>query len=454
MAANLIDDSQLQKTREMIARCRELVPAGEPGCVRPAGTPSVVVERGEGAYFFDVDGNAYVDWCLGHGSMVFGHRPKPILDSIIAQITQGGMLYALPHELEYEVARKIGAAVPGVEKVGFVNSGSEATQAAVRLARAWTGKDKVMKWEGGCQGFHDSLAFSQAPPLEAAGRERFPRTLPSWPGVPKALEETVVVAPFNDIDAVEVLVRRHRDELACVVAEPVLSGAGVVPPAPGFLEGLRRICDENEAVLVFDEVVTGFRVALGGAQELYGVAPDITCLGGAIGGGTPGAAAVGGKKEIMDLGADGAAASVGTYSGNPTALAGMNATLDILINDRERVYGHLHAIANAMVSGMRGIFAEHGVPASITQAGPMWGVTLGDEEPATSYRRVLAGDTHALERLRRACQARGVYMRGSGLGRFFASTAHTKTEVDRSLEAIAEAAGVVKEALAGSRRGA
>ena len=156
----------------------------------------------------------------------------------------------------------------------------------------------------------------------------------------------------------------------------------------------------------------------------------------------------------MDLGADGAAASVGTYSGNPTALAGMNATLDILINDRERVYGHLHAIANAMVSGMRGIFAEHGVPASITQAGPMWGVTLGDEEPVTSYRRVLAGDTHALERLRRACQARGVYMRGSGLGRFFASTAHTKTEVDRSLEAIADAAGVVKEALAGSRRGA
>lgn len=449
MADNLIDDSRLVKTRDMFARCREVISGGESSYARLTGARPIVMERGEGAYFYDVDGNAYVDWCLGYGPMIFGHRPKPILDSIIAQITQGGMLYTFPHELDYEVGRKIIQAVPGIEQLRFANSGSEATQAAIRLARAYTGKDKIMKWEGSDNGFLDCHAFSHVPALEAAGTERFPRTLPSRAGIPRAVEETVVVAPFNDLDAVEVLIKRHRNQLAAVLAEPILADAGIIAPVPGFLEGLRRLCDEHGIVLIFDEVITGFRVSLGGAQELYGVIPDITCVAKAVGGGTPGAAAFGGKKDLMALEADGAVLHGGTYSGNPMTLAGMNAVLDILINDRERVYGHLNTIANAMAGGMRGIFEEEGVPAYVSQVGPMWQVFFGQHEPVTRYRQARASDTRFFAMLQAECQQRGVYFHNFNFERFFASTAHTKTEVDRSLEVIAEATRIVKERLAG-----
>ena len=449
MADNLIDESRLKKTQQMFAKCQEVVSGGESSYARLIGTRPIVMERGEGAYFYDVDGNAYVDWCIGYGPMIFGHRPKPILDSIIAQITQGGMLYTFPHELDYEVGRKIVQAVPGIDQVRFANSGSEATQAAIRLARAYTGKDKIMKWEGSYNGFLDCHAFSHVPALEAAGPEKFPRTLPSQAGIPKAVEGTVVIAPFNDIDAVEVLIKRNRDQLACVLAEPILGDAGIIPPVPGFLEGLRRVCDENDVVLIFDEIITGFRVSLGGAQELYGVIPDITCVAKAVGGGTPGAAAFGGKKELMELEADGVVLHGGTYSGNPMTLAGMNATLDILINDRERVYGHLNTIANAMVEGMRGIFAENGVPAYISQVGPMWQVFFGHEEPVTKYRQARASDTRFFGMLQTECQMRGVYFHNFNFERFFASTAHTKTEVDRSLDVIAEATKIVKKRLSG-----
>lgn len=450
MADNLIDESRLIRTQELFAKCQEVVAGGESSSARLIGGRPIVMERGEGAYFFDVDGNAYVDWCLGYGPMIFGHRPKPILDSIIAQITQGGMLYAFPHELDYEVGRKIVQSVPGVDQIRFANSGSEAIQAAIRLARAYTGKDKIMKWEGSYNGFLDCSAFSHMPALEAAGREAFPRTLPSQAGIPKAVEDTVVIAPFNDIDAVEVLVKRNRDELAAVLAEPILSGAGVIAPLPGFLENLRRICDENDVVLIFDEIITGFRVSLGGAQEHYGITPDITCIGKAVGGGTPGAAAFGGKKNLMDLEAEGAVLHGGTYSGNPMTLAGMNAALDILINDRERVYGHLNAIANAMVAGIRQIFADGNVPAHVSQVGPMWQVFFGHEEPVTRYRQARATDTRFFSTWQAECQQRGVYFHGSNFERFFASTAHTKTEVDRSLEVMAEAAKIATKRLSGA----
>jgi glutamate-1-semialdehyde 2,1-aminomutase len=447
MSDNLIDDSHLIKTREMFAKCQEVVSGGESSYARLIGTRPIVMDRGEGAYFFDVDGNAYIDWCIGYGPMIFGHRPKPILDAIIAQITQGGMLYTFPHELDYEVGRKIVQAVPGIDQVRFANSGSEATQAAMRLARAYTGKDKILKWEGSYNGFLDCHAFSHVPALEAAGIERFPRTLPSQNGIPKAVEETMIIGCFNDLDSAETIIKRNRDQLAAVLSEPILADAGIIPPEPGFLEGLRRICDENGVLLIFDEIITGFRVSLGGAQELYDVIPDITCVAKAVGGGTPGSAAFGGKKEIMELEAEGVVLHGGTYSGNPMTLAGMNAALDILIDDRERVYGHLNTIANAMVQGMRGIFAENGVPAYISQVGPMWQVFFGHEGPVTRYRQARASDTRFFGMFQTECQMRGVYFHNFNFERFFACTAHTQTEVDRSLEVIATATKIVKDRL-------
>jgi glutamate-1-semialdehyde 2,1-aminomutase len=441
---DLIDDAHLERTRELFAKCQEVISGGESSYARLIGTRPIVMDRGEAGHFFDVDGNEYIDWCIGYGPMILGHRPKAVVEAIVKQITEGGMLYTFPHELDYEVGRKIVQAVPGIEELRFANSGSEATQAAIRLARGYTGKDKVMKWEGSYNGFLDCHAYSHVPAVGAWGTEKFPRTLPSGAGIPKAMEQTVVVAPFNDLEAVEVLIKRHRDELACVCAEPILADAGIIPPVPGFLEGLRRICDENGVVLIFDEIITGFRVSLGGAQELYGVTPDITCVAKAVGGGTPGAAAFGGKKELMALEADGTVLHGGTYSGNPMTLSGMNAALDILIGDRERVYGHINRIADAMVAGMKGIFADEGVPAQINQVGPMWQVFFGHDEPVTRYRQARASDTEFFGAVQAECQERGVYFHNFNFERFFACLAHTQQDVDTSLEVIATAVKDVK----------
>ena len=447
MSDYLIDDSHLVKTRELFEKCKEVVAGGESSYARLIGTRPIVMDHGEGPCFYDVDGNRYIDWCIGYGPMIFGHRPKAIVDAVVKQITEGGMLYTFPHELDYEVGRKIAQAVPGIEQVRFANSGSEATQAAIRLARGYTGKEKILKWEGSYNGFLDCHAYSHVPALEAAGPEKFPRTLPSLAGIPRAFEDTVVVACFNDLDSAETLIKRHAHELAAVLAEPILADAGIIPPEPGFLQGLRRICDENGVLLIFDEIITGFRVSLGGAQELYGVTPDITCVAKAVGGGTPGAAAFGASKEIMQIEADNVVLHGGTYSANPFTLAGMNATLDILIDDRERVYGHLNAIAGGMVDGMNGIFAEQGVAAWINRVGPMWQVFFGQEGPVTRYRQARASDTRFFGILQAECQARGVYFHNFNFERFFACLAHTQAEVDESLNVIETATRIVKERL-------
>ena len=342
MGDYLIDDAHLVKTREWFEKCKEVVAGGESSYARLIGTRPIVMAGGEGPCFYDVDGNRYIDWCIGYGPMIFGHRPKAIVDAVVEQITERGMLYTFPHELDYEVGRKIAQAVPGIEQVRFANSGSEATQAAIRLARGYTGKEKILKWEGSYNGFLDCHAYSHVPALEAAGPEKFPRTLPSLAGIPRAFEDTVIVGCFNDLDSAETLIKRHAHELAAVLSEPILADAGIIPPEPGFLEGLRRLCDENDVLLIFDEIITGFRVSLGGAQERYGVIPDITCVAKAVGAGTPGAAAFGASREIMKIEADNVVLHGGTYSANPLTLAGMNAALDILIDDRERVYGHLN----------------------------------------------------------------------------------------------------------------
>ncbi len=454
MSDYLIDDEHLVKTREWFEKCKEVVAGGESSYARLIGTRPIVMDRGEGPFFWDVDGNRYIDWCIGYGPMIFGHRPKPIVDAIVKQITERGMLYTFPHELDYEVGRKIVQCVPGIEQVRFANSGSEATQAAIRLARGYSGKDKILKWEGSYNGFLDCHAYSHVPALEAAGPERFPRTLPSLAGIPKAVEDTVIVGCFNDLDSAETLIKRHADELAAVLSEPILADAGIIPPEPDFLEGLRCICDENDVLLIFDEIITGFRVSLGGAQELYDVTPDITCVAKAVGGGTPGAAAFGARKEIMQLEADNVVLHGGTYSANPLTLAGMNAALDILIDERDRVYGHLDAIADSMVGGMKAIFTDAGVPAWINRVGPMWQVFFGHEERVTRYRQARASDTRFFGMLQAECQARGVYFHNFNFERFFASLAHTQAEVDESLNVIETATRIVRDKLAGLPVGA
>jgi glutamate-1-semialdehyde 2,1-aminomutase len=445
MRDHLIDDTHLTRTAQVFARCREVVAGGESSYARLSNTRPIVMAGGDGPRFTDVDGNSYIDWCLGYGPMIFGHRPRPIVEAIARQITEHGMMYTFPHELDYEVGRKIVQSVPGVDQVRFANSGAEATQAAIRLARAFTGKDKVLKWEGGYHGFLDCHALS----FEPSGPEWAPQTTRFLGGIPRLQEELIVTGTFNDLEGTERLVRRHRDELAAVISEPVLASSGVIPPEPGFLEGLRRICDENDVLLIFDEVITGFRLALGGAQERYGVLADITTWAKAVGGGTPGAAAFGARKELMDLETDNVVFHGGTYNASPMVLAGMNAALDIFLDPAADVHAHLERIADAMVEGMRGIFAEHGVPACVQQAGPMWQVFFGLEGPVTRVRQSAENDAAFYQRFQRECQARGVYFHNGWHERWFASTAHTQAEVDQSLAVIDEAARVVSRRPAG-----
>ena len=447
MKEHLIDNAHLPKTAELFAKCQEVIAGGESSYARLIGTRPIVMSHGEGAHFYDVDGNRYIDWCIGYGPMIFGHRPKFIVDAIAEQILERGMLYTFPHELDYEVGRKIAQAVPGIDQVRFANSGSEATQAAMRLARGYTGKDKILKWEGSYNGFLDCHAFSHIAALAAAGTEQYPRTLPSSAGIPKAVEDTVIVGCFNDLESAETLIKRHAHELAGVLSEPILADCGIIPPEPGFLEGLRSLCDEYGVLLIFDEIITGFRVALGGAQERYGVIPDITCVAKAVGGGTPGAAAFGGPRHIMDIETQNLVLHGGTYSGNPMTLAGMNAALDKLLGETDAVYGHLNKIADAMVDGTRTMLAEQGVPAHINQVGPMWQVFFGQEEPVTRSRQARASDTEFFSAWQAECQERGVYFHNFNFERFFACTAHTQQDVDESLDVLETSLGIVKKKL-------
>ena len=429
-------------------KCKEVVAGGESSYARLIGTRPIVMDHGEGPCFYDVDGNRYIDWCIGYGPMIFGHRPKAIVDAVVKQITERGMLYTFPHELDYEVGRKIAQAVPGIEQVRFANSGSEATQAAIRLARGYTGKEKILKWEGSYNGFLDCHAYSHVPALEAAGPEKFPRTLPSLAGIPRVFEDTVVVALLQR--------PRQRRDAHQAPRPRARRGAQPSPSSPTPASSRRspassRGCGASATRTACSSSSTrsspAFACRSAAPRSCYGVTPDITCVAKAVGGGTPGAAAFGASKEIMQIEADNVVLHGGTYSANPLTLAGMNAALDILIDDRERVYGHLNAIADGMVDGMNGIFAEQGVAAWINRVGPMWQVFFGHEGPVTRYRQARASDTRFFGILQAECQARGVYFHNFNFERFFACLAHTQAEVDESLNVIETATKIVKERL-------
>lgn len=426
-----------RRSQEFLARRSQVVAACDP-------TPFAVAS-GEGAWLTGLDGQRCVDWWLAGGALLFGHRPKPVLDAVVAQATRAGTAFGLPHELEYEVARKVVAAVPGAAAVAFVPSAGAAVTLALRLARAFTGKEKVLRFEGARHGLCDAVAVSTAPPPAAAGTARYPRPVADGAGVPRAAEAAAVVAPFNDLDAVAELLRRHGDDLAAVLVEPLLAGVALVPPGDGFLAGLRRLCDEHGVLLVLDERLTAVRLAPGGAQQAFAVGADLVCLAGALGGGVAGAAAVAGRGDVMALAASNEV-DAGEPAGDPLALAAAAATLDIVLHDGERVYRHLAAVATAVAEGLRGLLREQGVAGTAQQVGSLWQVSFGEREPARTYREALAADRRFAARFRAECRSRGVFL-PEGAGACAASTAHTRAKVDHTLEALAAALKATKERL-------
>jgi len=406
--------------------CR-LLPGGVNSPVRAFGgvdLDPLFIQSACGSKIRDIDGNEYIDYVGSWGPMILGHAHPAVIEAIHQAVDQGTS-FGAPTVGETELAQRIVGAFGSVEKIRLVSSGTEAVMSAVRLARAFTGRDLIVKMVGCYHGHSDSF-------LVAAGSGVAERGTASSPGVPPALAALTVVVPYNDIDAIRVAFENHKGRIAAVLAEPIAANMGVVPPVAGYLETLRTLCDENETLLIFDEVISGFRVALGGAQQRYGVSSDLTCLGKIIGGGLP-LAAFGGRAEIMDLLApSGQVYQAGTLSGNPIATAAANATLDILA--QSDCYERLESSAAALETGLADAAARAGVPVTINRVGSIMSCFFCDH-PVRDFADVQATDIARFKRFFAEMLERGVYLAPSAYEAMFISLAHSEGDIEQTLDA-------------------
>ncbi len=397
------------------------------------------MERGEGAHIVDVDGNEYIDYLLALGPLILGHRPPSVTKAVVAVLEGTGSMLGTNHALEPELAERVVRAVPGADLVRFSNSGTEAVMMALRLARAFTGKRRIVRFEGHFHGWADAIQWSVRPPIPAAGLERAPRTLPAVPGIPEELADTLIVLPWNRPELLERTLRERHHEIAAVITEPLMANNGCVEPQPGFLRTVRELTEAHGVLLIFDEVITGFRLALGGAQEHYGVRADLATFAKALGAGYP-ISAVTGRREIMELVARNEVPYLGTYNTNSLVVAAAIAALDELA--RPGTYGRLFALGERLANGLRDEFRRAGIPALVQGPGPVFQLWFTDT-PATTYREAVARAKAAFyAAFQQAMLKRGVLFHPSQQEHFFLSTAHTDEDVDRTLEA---AEGTVAE---------
>lgn len=419
-----------QASEKLYDRAVTVLPGGVNSPVRAfkavGGTP-LFIERAEGAYLIDVDGNHYVDYVGSWGPMLIGHSHPQIIDAVRTALSKGTS-YGAPTEVEVELAEMVIDAVPSIEMVRFVNSGTEATMSALRLARAYTKRDKIVKFEGCYHGHADMLLVQAGSGVTTLG-------LPDSPGVPDSAVADTLVAQFNNLDSVQSLFEQNITEIAAVIVEPIAGNMGVVPPQSGFLEGLREIAGAGGALLVFDEVMTGFRVSFGGAQSLYSVTPDLSCFGKIIGGGFP-VGAYGGRKEIMELVApSGPVYQAGTLSGNPIAMTAGLETLKIL--KQEETYNKLEHLSDKLAHGIRQAAESVGLPLFQTRVGSMLGMFFTSKK-VVDFATAKTSDTKKYARFFTEMLKRGVYFAPSQFEAAFVSSAHDQEQIDQTISAAKE----------------
>ncbi len=419
-------------SHELFAQAQQHIPGGVNSPVRAfkgVGGDPVFIDRAEGAYTYDPQGKRYIDYVGSWGPMILGHAHPEVI-AAVAEVIKKGLSFGAPTELETRMADKVCELVPSMDLVRMVSSGTEATMSAIRLARGYTGRDKIVKFEGCYHGHSDSL-------LVKAGSGALTLGEPSSPGVPAALAEHTITLDYNDLDQVKQTFSEVGEQIACIIVEPVAGNMNCIPPLPGFLEGLREVCDQYGTVLIFDEVMTGFRVALGGVQGLYNIRPDLTTLGKVIGGGMP-VGAFGGKREIMEKIAPlGPVYQAGTLSGNPVAMTAGLKTLELI--SAPGFFGALTEKTEKLVQGLTDQARNAGVPLASNRVGGMFGIFFTDAEQVSNFAQSTACNQEQFKAFFHAMLDKGVYLAPSAFEAGFVSAAHSDDDIAATIAAAGEA---------------
>lgn len=413
---------------ELFERAQRYIPGGVNSPVRAfrgVGGNPVFIQRGEGAYLIDAEGKKYIDYIGSWGPLIVGHH-HPVVVSRVMEALANGFGFGAATEIEVEVAQKVCEILPSIEMIRFVNSGTEATMSAIRLARGFTGRDKIIKFSGCYHGHADSL-------LVAAGSGGLTLGVPNSAGVPASIAQHTLIADFNNLEDVEKLFKKYGDDIAGIIVEPVAGNMNCILPQPGFLQGLRELCDRHDSVLIFDEVMTGFRVALGGAQAYYDIKPDLTTLGKVVGGGFP-VGAFGGRREIMQCVSPlGPVYQAGTLSGNPVAMAAGLSTLELI--SEPRFYDDLAKKTVTLMNGFKQVADKAGVPLVTTSIGGMFGIFFTEADKVTTEAGAKACDVEAFKRFFHSMLKEGVYLAPSAFEAGFMSSAHGEFEISKTLRA-------------------
>ncbi len=422
----------MYQSSHLFQEAQQVIPGGVNSPVRAfkgVGGDPIFFKQGKGAYLVDVDNHQYIDYVGSWGPLIVGHAHPEVLKRVQETMAMG-MTFGAPTEIEIQMAKKISQLMPSIEKVRMVNSGTEATMTAIRLARAVTGRQKIIKFSGCYHGHSDAL-------LVKAGSGLLTLGVPSTPGVPEHLAQNTLTVPYNDLESLQLLFQTYGNDIAGIIIEPIAGNMGMVKPEPGYLAGIRKLCDEYQSIFILDEVMTGFRVALGGAQSIEGVVPDLTTLGKIIGGGMP-VGAIGGKAWIMDnLAPVGPVYQAGTLSGNPMAMSAGLATLELI--EAPGFYDKLSQMTDLLMSGMKEIAEHYHIPLQTCYEGGMFGFCFTAQHPIRRFEDIATGDEGLFKRFFHRMLKNGVYLAPSMYEAGFVSGAHTREDIENTLKAVEQA---------------